>query len=83
MRIRVETRADSQGTDAPWRIDFDGRHVDVAETLDRWHGADYRYFKVKGEDGNLYILYFDETRGEWEMTMFRSAEAETSPSIRL
>ena len=31
-------------------------------------GPDYCYFKVKGEDGNLYILRMDMGRAEWELT---------------
>ncbi len=78
MRIRVESRVDDQGTETPRMIDFDGRQVAVAETLDQWQGADYRYFKVRGEDGNLYILRLDEPRAEWELTLFRDARAEAA-----
>jgi hypothetical protein len=37
-------------------------------------GPDYCHFKVKGEDGNLYILRMDIGRAEWELTMFQSAQ---------
>ncbi|MDO8533697.1 MAG: hypothetical protein Q7S17_03015 [Xanthobacteraceae bacterium] len=71
MRIRVETRAGQAGAETPHRFCFDGRDVKIAEVLDEWPGADYRYFKVRGEDGNLYILRLDEPRAEWELTMFQ------------
>jgi hypothetical protein len=38
-------------------------------------GADYRYFKVKGDDDNVYILRFDEPSSEWELMMFQSPKA--------
>ena len=41
-----------------------------------WSHFCYRYFKVKGDDGNLYILRLDEGRAEWELTMFRTPQAE-------
>ncbi len=60
----------------PRRFFFDGRGVEVAENIDQWHGPSYRYFKVKGDDGNQYILHLDETRAEWDLTLFQSARAE-------
>jgi len=54
---------------------FGGHQVDVLETLDQWYGPDYRYIKVRGTDGGLYILRFDEPQAEWELTMFKSARA--------
>lgn len=76
MRIRVDAEGDLAGAITPRKIHFDGRDVEIAETLDQWHGAEYRYFKVRGADGNLYILRLDEPRAEWEMTLFREARAE-------
>jgi hypothetical protein len=41
-----------------------------------WYGPDYRYIKVRGHDGGLYILRFNEPHAEWELTMFRRARAQ-------
>jgi hypothetical protein len=76
MRIRVELHADDSGIAIPQRVHLDGRQIDVVETLDRWYGADYSYIKLKGSDGSVYILRLDETHAEWELTMFRSAQAQ-------
>lgn len=70
MLIQVETARDETGVETPIRLDFDGRTVAVVETIDRWPGPDYYYFKVRGEDGALYILRRDEARDLWELTMF-------------
>jgi len=37
----------------------------VLEAPDQWYGPDYRYIKVRGHDGGLYILRFDEPHAEW------------------
>ena len=79
MRVRVETYSGYGGMEMPRRIYFDERRIDVAENLDQWHGPDYRYFKVKGDDGNLYILHLDEGRAEWSLTLFQRARAEDIP----
>jgi len=75
MRIQVECTRDARGDEVPARLGFDGRSVAVAEVLDRWPGEDYRYLKVRGEDGALYILRHDEAHAAWELTMFQRRPA--------
>lgn len=76
MFIQVETVRDEAGVETPIRLDFDGRSVAVVETMDRWPGPDYCYFKARGGDGALYILRRDQVRDLWELTMFeRSPES--------
>ena len=72
MQIEVESDTDDSGIEKLKRIRLDGRVVEIVETIDRWPGRDYYYFKVKGEDGNVYILRLDEARDNWELTMFQS-----------
>ncbi len=79
MLVQVECSHDADGSELPTRIGFDGRTVAVAEVLDCWPGRDYRYFKVKGEDGALYILRHDEVRAEWELTLFERRPASLAP----
>jgi hypothetical protein len=76
MRVHVERDAGNVDVAKLKCFRFDGRCVEVSENLDRWFGADYVYFKVRGDDGNLYILRLDETCDAWELTMFQSPPAE-------
>jgi hypothetical protein len=69
---QVERCAGHLGVEMPVRFRFDAREVEIVENVDQWYGPDYCYFKIKGNDGNLYILRFDEGRAEWELTMFQS-----------
>jgi hypothetical protein len=78
MRVQVESVADDRGVELPRRLHLGGREVEIIESDDQWHGADSSYFKVKGDDGNVYILRFDEPRREWELTMFQSPKAHMS-----
>ena len=71
MQIEVESDTDDSGIEKLKRIRLDGRVVEIVETIDRWPGPDYYYFKVKGDDGNLYNLRLDEARDNWELTMFQ------------
>jgi hypothetical protein len=72
MEVQVEHRTDHLGVEIPMRFRFDGREIEIVEIVDQWYGPDYRYFKIKGNEGNLYILRFDEGRVEWELRMFQS-----------
>jgi len=74
MQVQVESYVDDDGIAKLRRIRFDSRQIDVVENIDQWHGADYRYFKVKGSDGNLYMLRHDEIRADWQLTMYERAE---------
>jgi hypothetical protein len=77
MRIQVELHADDPGTPMLRALHFGSRRIEVFETLDQWSGSDYRYVKVRGHDGALYILKFDESRADWELTMFERAQTQT------
>jgi len=72
MQVQVETYMD-RGIEKLSRIRFDGRPVEIAENIDQWYGADYRYFKVRGGDGNLYIVRHNEVRPDWELTLYEQA----------
>jgi hypothetical protein len=71
VQIAVECDADDTGIKKPKRIRLNGRVVEIVEAIDRWPGGDYCYFKVRGDDGNLYILRLNEARDSWELTMFQ------------
>ena len=81
MEVRVETYTDEGGVEKVRRVRFDSRQIEIAENLDQWHGTDYRYFKVRGNDGNLYILRHNETRADWELTMYEHPQLTGDAAI--
>jgi hypothetical protein len=72
MRVRVECYAGYRGEETPRRFSVGERRVEVAEVVDRWLAPDHRYFKLRGDDGALYILRRDPDEGEWELTLFEA-----------
>lgn len=76
MQVSAETEVDDHGVERLRRFWLDGRKIEVIDNLDQWHGADHHYLKVRGSDGNVYILRLDEVRGEWELTMYQRAQME-------
>jgi hypothetical protein len=70
-QVDVECYAGYRGEETPRRFRLEERSVDVREVLDQWLAPDHRYFKVRGDDGDAYILRHDMVRDRWELTMFQ------------
>jgi hypothetical protein len=70
MRLRVECYAGHRGEETPRALAIGERRIAVVEILDRWLAPDHRYFKIKGDDGAIYIVRHDTASDAWELTMF-------------
>jgi hypothetical protein len=74
MHIRVEFYMGDHPVVIPQRVHFGARQIEVVETLDRWYGADYSYIKLRAPDDSVHIIRLDETRDQWQLTMFQRAQ---------
>jgi hypothetical protein len=74
--IRVECYAGYRGEEAPKCFFLGERGIGVEEVLDRWLDPEYRYFKVRGDDGGVYILRHDMSTAVWEMILYDSGTRE-------
>jgi len=70
LRIGVDCYAGHNGEETPRVIVLGERRVQVVDVIDRWLAPEHRYFKVRGDDGSLYIVRQDVASGEWTLTMF-------------
>ncbi len=68
--IRVECYAGHRGEETPRRFYLGRRRIEAAEVLDRWLAPDHRYFKVRGDDGGLYLLRHETATGDWELILY-------------
>ncbi len=71
MRVHVECYSGYKADQRPIRFQLGDRLYIVEELLDQWYGPDYLYFKVRADDGNLYILKQNQTEEEWTLEAFR------------
>lgn len=71
--MEVECYAGYTSDERPVRFRLDSRDYIVEELLDRWYGPADTFFKVRADDGNLYILRHAESDGTWHLQAFRSA----------
>jgi hypothetical protein len=72
LSLHVECHAGHRGEETPRRFFVGERAVEVVEVLDCWLAPDHRYFKVRGHDGDTYLLRHAPLADQWELTMFAS-----------
>jgi hypothetical protein len=72
LTVGVECYAGYRGEQTPRTLILGDRRIPVAEVVDAWLAPDYRYFKLKGDDGDTYLVRHDERSNAWELTMFRA-----------
>jgi hypothetical protein len=78
LPCRVECYCGYRAEESPRRFFIGKRAINLVEIVDRWLDPKRRYFKVRGDDGGIYILRYDVKLYRWEMIMFDSdTRAET------
>jgi hypothetical protein len=75
MRVQVECYSGYQAEERPVRFRIDSHQHTVDEVLDQWYGPDAAWFKVRADDGNIYILrrLASSPDGVWDLVSFRKA----------
>ena len=67
VEVRVECYAGYRGDETPRRLHFEGREIEVSEVLSRWKEPGVLFFRVRTEEGRLYVLHKDESAGRWDI----------------
>jgi hypothetical protein len=67
MKVAVECYAGYRADETPRRFGIDERLIDVVRVIDRWTTPDYRYFRVEGDDGCVYVLRLGNNARDWEL----------------
>jgi hypothetical protein len=70
--IQVECYAGHRADTEPRCLRIGHREIAVTEILDRWLDPTHRYFKLRGNDGGIYLLRHDTASDLWELTLFDS-----------
>jgi hypothetical protein len=69
--IRVECYSGYKSDERPLRFTLGERVFEIVEIDDRWYSPDAIYFRVKADDGNIYLLRHDEIQNRWSLEAFR------------
>lgn len=70
MRLKVEAYSGYTANERPARFTLGERTLEVEEILDRWYSEDARYFRVRADDGDTYVLKYLEHADVWELASF-------------
>ena len=73
MKLEVDCYSGRIADERPVRFRMDRHEYMVEEVLDQWYGPSDSYFKVRADDGNLYILRRETPTpdGTWHLESFR------------
>jgi hypothetical protein len=73
MKLEVDCYSGRAADERPVRFRLDGREYMVEEVLDQWYGPQDGFYKVRADDGNLYILRRETSTpdGPWHLESFR------------
>jgi hypothetical protein len=70
-RIEVIAYSGYRGEETPRTIFFNGKKIEVIEILRQWieegpeNSKTRRFYRIRGSDGNLYTIFYDEKFMEW------------------
>jgi hypothetical protein len=70
--LKVECYAGYRGDQRPSRFTLGERTYEILEVEDQWYSPGASFFRVRAEDGNLYILRRDEIQDQWTLEGFRA-----------
>jgi len=76
--IRVECYAGHSADTEPRRLHIGGRAVTVTQIIDRWLDPRHRYFKLRGDDGGIYLIRHDNASDQWDLTLFDSGRRDAT-----
>ena len=78
VRIEVESYSGYKADERPTWFYLGERKHRVTEVLDQWYGPSATYFKVRSDDGDVYILRRGPSTGgpEWTLESFRRDRRE-------
>lgn len=72
LSIKVQCYAGHRSDQRPTQFTIRARTYRVLQVEDQWYDPEAIYFKVRADDGNLYILRHDEAKDDWTLDAFRS-----------
>jgi len=75
MKLKVECYSGHKADERPVRFCLEEKQYVVQTVLEQWYDPESIYYKVRADDGNLYILRQQTStpHGQWELVSFRRA----------
>lgn len=71
IKLRVLCHSGYRASEEPRGFILGEKKLDVTAVVDRWYGPDRAYYKITADDGNTYIIAYDEKNDEWDLEFFQ------------
>ncbi len=73
MKLSVECYSGRKPDECPVRFWLEGKQYEVEAVLDQWYDLDGIFYKVRPNDGNVYIIRqrTSTPEGTWDLVSFR------------
>ena len=65
QEVKVVAYSGYRANERPLYFILDQRRLGVEKTVDRWYETDHDYFKVRADDGRLYVLRWHRSLDRW------------------
>ena len=72
IAVDVECYAGYRGDQRPTKFVLREKVFLVKEVEDQWYSPSAMYFRVRADDGNLYVLRHEQTEDLWTLEAFRA-----------
>ena len=78
VKLEVDCYSGRKADERPVRFRLEGRQYIVEDVLDQWYGPQDAFYKIRADDGNLYILRRESSspEGAWHLVSFRQMPPE-------
>ena len=78
MKLSVECYSGRKADERPTRFWLEEKKYRVEAVLDQWYDPEHIFYKVRADDGNLYILRQQTStpNGGWELVSFRQNQGK-------
>ena len=78
MKLSVECYSGRKADERPVGFWLGGRQYQVEAVLDHWYDPAHIFYKVRADDGNLYVMrQRTSPDGQWELVSFRQSKGKT------
>jgi hypothetical protein len=78
MKLKVESYSGRKADERPIRFWLEGEQYFIQAVLDQWYDLESICYKVRADDGNLYILRQQTSTpdGAWDLVSLRQRREE-------
>lgn len=59
------------GSGQPYSFQIGEKEFFIREIMDQWYGKEHQFYKVRADDGNIYVLKHSPITNQWELEFFK------------